>query len=276
MSAEETVVQERPNVVMLDVPIVEEAKTEEVKEEAKDAEGEQQEEAKSGEEEGQERDETGKFKPKKDLQSRIDQITRKSYEHEREAAYWRGIAETRSAKETTQERPAGKPTADQFEDHSEYVEALTDWKVDQKLGERDQRQEAATKATTWQQRADAVKAEIPDFDTVLAGSTAPMSQAMAQTIQESDMGPKVAYHLAQHPEESARIAGMSPLAAARELGKIEATLSTAKAAEPEPKKVTSAPTPPTPIGSGRSTVGDPGKMSMSDYMAWRDAQRKQK
>ena len=154
------------------------------------------------------------------------------------------------------------------------MEALTDWKVEQKLGERDQRQEAATQATTWQQRVDAAKADIPDFDEVLAGSTAPMSQAMAQVIKESDMGPKMAYHLTQHPEESARIAGMSPLAAARELGKIEAALSAPK--EAPAKKVTSAPTPPTPIGSGRSTVGDPSKMSMEDYMSWRDAQRKQK
>ena len=98
MSAEETVVQERPNVVMLDAPIVEPPKAEEAKEEPKEAEGEQQEEVKSGEEEGQERDESGKFKPKKSIQDRFDEVTRQRHEAQRESAYWRGIAESRAAK----------------------------------------------------------------------------------------------------------------------------------------------------------------------------------
>lgn len=271
MSAEETVAEVRPNVTVIEsFETPEPPKAEEVPEEPKA----EQEEVEAPEEE-QERGEDGKFKPKKSIQDRFDDLTRQKHEAAREAAYWRGLAEQRAAKETAPaERPTGKPSADQFEDHSEYVEALADWKVEQKLAEREQRQQEQAKASTWAERAQAVKAELPDFDSVMATSTAPMSAAMAEAIKDSDIGPKVAYHLAQHPEEAARLSSMSPMAAAREIGKIEATLLTPKA-EPQ-KKVTSAPTPPTPIGSGRSTVGDPAKMSMSDYMAWRDAQRKQK
>lgn len=278
MSAENEVVEDRPNVTYIDSPQAEEPKTE-VKEAAvEEVEEPKQEEVESSkDEEGQERDEAGKFKPKNATQARIDELTRQKHEQAREAAYWRGLAESRAAKETAPvERPQGKPSADQFEDHSEYVEALTDWKLDQKLAERDARNQEQAKASTWAERASAAKAEMPDFDQVMASSTAPMTTAMAEAIKESDIGPKVAYHLAQHPEEAMRLAGLSPTSAIREIGKIEASLSMAKASEPAPKKVTSAPTPPTPIGSGRSTVGDPSKMSMPDYMAWRDAQRKQK
>ena len=275
MSAEDVVVEERPNVVMLDA-VAETPKAEEPKEETKaETEQEQQEEAAGDKEDGQDRDESGKFKPKNATQARIDELTRQKHEAAREAAYWRGLAETRAAKETTQEKPAGKPSADQFEDHSEYVEALTDWKLEQKLAERDARTQEQAKATTWQERANAAKAEMPDFDEVMASSSAPMSAAMAEAIKESDIGPKVAYHLAQNPDVAARLANLSPTSAAREIGKLEATLSAAKAPAPAPR-VTTAPRPATPIGSGRSAEGDPSKMSMADYETWRNAQLKQR
>lgn len=265
MSAEETVVEvEKPNVVF-----VEDAKPEPEKVEA--AEEPKAEEAVQQEnDEGQERDESGKFK-KNATQARIDELTKAKHEAAREAAYWRGLAEARAAKETTPEAPQGKPTADQFNDYAEFVEALTEWKATEKvnaaLSQRDAKQQEAVKADSWQQRAAAAKAELPDFDSVLANSTAPMSQAMAEVIKESDLGPKVAYHLAQNPDVAARLSGLSPTQAAREIGRIEASLSAPKPV-PE-KRTTSAPTPPTPIGSGRSTVGDPAKMSQADYLAWR-------
>ncbi len=279
MSAE-TEVAERPNVTVLDTLQPEEPKAPETAE-TKEPPTEEAPEAPEIVEETQEHDEAGRFKPKNATQARFDELTRQRHEAQREATYWRGVAESqRPAKETaTAPAPQGKPTADQFEDHGDYVEALTDWKVEQKLGERDASQKAATVATTWQQRAEAAKADLPDFDTVLAASEAPMSRAMAAAIQESDLGPQVAYHLAQNPALAEKLAGMSELGAAREIGKLEAILSAPKkpeTADPAPKKVTTAPTPPTVIGAGRSTTGDPSKMSMNDYIAWRNAQGKQK
>ena len=168
----------------------------------------------------------------------------------------------------------GKPTADQFQEYGDFVEALADWKADQRINERIEQhrtqQAMEAQATTWQQRADAAKAELPDFEQVVATSTAPMSAAMAAAIKDSDAGPKVAYHLAQNPEIAARLSRLEPLAAAREIGRLEASLSVKQ--EPTPKRITSAPTPPTPIGSGRSTGGDPSKMTQADYKAWRDSQ----
>lgn len=269
MSAEdETTTEERPNVTILEtLDPPNEAKAEVVEEEKKEEVAEEQNK------EAEQRDDSGKFKPKNATQARIDEITRQRHEAQREAAYWRSIAEQAKEKEPSKQQD-GEPAAEDFEDHKEYVRALARYEAKQILAEERAAAQEKAKASTWAERATAAKAEMPDFDEVMASSTAPMSHAMAEAIKESDIGPKVAYHLAQHPEEAARLANMSATSAAREIGRIEAALLAPK--EAPTKKVTTAPTPPNPIGSGRSTVGDPSKMSMEDYMSWRNAQRKQK
>lgn len=218
----------------------------------------------------QDRDEKGRFKPNR-VQERIDELTRKAGEKEREAAYWRGVAEAAKPKDAEPAKADGKPKAEDFTSYDEYVDALTDWKVDQKLQTRDAKAEGAKRAETWTQRAEAAKATIPDLDSVLAQSVAPMSQAMAEVLRDAEHGPELAYHLAKNPAESERIARLSPMAAARELGKLEASLTTPTQAPapPAPKRVTNAPAPPTPIGSGRSTEGSPGNMSMPEYREYR-------
>jgi hypothetical protein len=280
MSAQEetAAVEDRPNVTVLETLDPPQAETPKTETPAAETEGETTAETETAaEDEGQDRDEKGRFKPK--VQERIDELVRKAHEKDREAAYWRGIAESRVAAKEDAAQPQGKPTADQFIEYSDYVEALADWKAEQKIeakfAEREAKQQETAKATTWQERVTAVKAEFPDFDAVMANSTAPMTHAMAEAIKESDMGPRVAIHLAQNPDIATKWAGLSPSAVNREIGRLEATLSAPKAQAEVPKRVTSAPTPPTPIGSGRSTTGDPAKMSQADYLAWRADQLKE-
>jgi len=267
MSAqEETVIEvaERPNVTVLETlehPKPEAVTAPEAKEPAAEVE------TPETTEEGQERNEKGQFKPK--LQERIDEITRQRHEAQREAAYWKGIAEAAQPKAAPADAEEPKPEA--FEDYGAYVKALAKFEakalVKAEFEQQRTQQAQDAQATTWQQRAEAAKAELPDFERVMAASTAPMSAAMAEAIKDSDVGPKVAYHLAQNPEIATRLSRLEPMAAAREIGRLEASLSVKQ--EPTPKRVTSAPTPPTPVGSGRSTTGDPGSMSQADYMEWR-------
>lgn len=277
MSAQETTAvesvetAERPNVTYVETLKPAEDKPEAEKPAEVEEAKESTEEAKTEEaaEEGQERDEKGKFKPK--LQDRFDELTRQKHEASREAAYWRGIAESRATKE--QPQADAEPKAEDFSEYGDYVRALAKHEakalVKAELAQQDAQRQEAAKATTWHQRAEAVKADLPDFDQVMRSSSAPMTQAMAEAIKESEIGPRLAYHLAQNPEVAAKLASMSPLAAAMEIGKIGASLSTAAASPPPQKRITSAPIPPTTVGSGKSTSGDPGKMSQADYMEWR-------
>ena len=102
-----------------------------------------------------------------------------------------------------------------------------------------------------------------------------ISDVVALAIQASDIGPDVAYHLGKNPKEAARIAKMPPLLQAREIGKIEATLS-ANPPQPTPKP-SNAPPPITPISkpaaSQQYDTTDPRSTKTMSTSEWIEAER---
>jgi len=97
---------------------------------------------------------------------------------------------------------------------------------------------------------------------------------MAETIQSSDIGPELAYYLGSNPKDAERIARMTPLGQAKEIGKIEAKL----AAEPPVKRTTSAPTPISPVtarasGSPALDTTDPRSIKSMTASQWIEADR---
>lgn len=123
---------------------------------------------------------------------------------------------------------------------------------------------ATPEAAAFSRRVAAARERITDFDAVALNPDLPVTTAMAATIALSDSGPEVAYHLGRNPGVAARIAGLDPLSAARELGRIEAQLTVA------PKRaVTAAPPPLRSLGAGDTPRRDPDAMSYQEYKAWR-------
>lgn len=243
-------------------------------------EGQEQQETEASEEAGtQERGADGKFKPKAGVQSRIDELTRARHEADREAAYWRGLAQQQSA-QTSAPAANPKPTVEQFDDYGDYVEALTDWKADQavakRMAEDSSRKVGEVRVQTFQERQATFAESTPDYVEVMRNSTAPIASHVIEAVQESDMGPQLLYHFAQNPDVLDRINRMDERQANREMGRLEATLGTSKAsAAPAPatKKVTQAPAPAgTSKAQGRSTTPDLASASMDEYMAQRKAQ----
>ncbi len=110
-------------------------------------------------------------------------------------------------------------------------------------------------------RAGEVRARIPDFDQVAHSASVPYSQAMLQLVQESDLGPEIAYHLGKNPHEADRIARLSPLSAAREIGRLESRF-----ASKAPPKVSSAP-PPVKTIQGTGAI-EPKPLEDLDYDAY--------
>jgi hypothetical protein len=225
-----------------------------------------------------ERDEKGRFKG---VQPRIDELTRKRHEAEREAAYWRGVATQGKAQPSAEPAAPAKPTPDQFDDHNAYVEALTDWKVTDRLSKelsaRDAKQAEMQQATqreaTWAERQAAARTAMPDYDQVVGASDAPIADHVAQALKDSEHGPALAYHLAKHPEVLDRLNGMDTRSADREIGRIEARLTPAAEAQAIPVKTTQAPKPASINGSqGRSTTPNLQTASMDEYMRQRKAQ----
>jgi len=233
----------------------EEAPAEPEVQEAEGSDPEAKEEAKPQEERKQ--------NPK--LERRFSEITkqreeaRKEAQREREAreALERQIEELKQQSQPKQATTVDEePQPSQFADAFEYAKALAEYTADKRI-EAMKQQEAAEKAAlerqkvidSWASRVEEAKAELPDFDDMVASSSVVVSDAIRDTILESDVGPKILYHLAENEELANKIAGMSERMAMREIGKLEARFEkvAAKSEVAEPVARSKAPAPAKPI-----------------------------
>ncbi|MEQ1666497.1 MAG: hypothetical protein ABL927_14110, partial [Bdellovibrionales bacterium] len=223
-------------------------------------------------------------KPKKKggFQRKIDKLNNQKAALEQEREYWRTEALKSKAPESKKESKEvesteGKPDPDKFDSHQEYVEALADWKVEQKLSARDAKQKEIETKSNHQKQIDShterVQSFVKDHDDfqelMESVDDVPMSLAVQEIILTSDNGPELMYELAKNKDEYKRICALSPMAAARELGKFEAKIS--KSEVKEEVKITKAPKPITPVSS-KSISGsskNPDEMSFNEYKVWR-------
>lgn len=239
-----------------------------------------------------EADDAAAQRPKnKGVGKRIDELTREKYDAQRERDYWREQAmrnqrqpEQRQEQAGQTEQATDEPTLEEHGfDVAAYNRAWYDWrkqedaKADQKAKEIQSQQERAKK---YQDSVQAFAEANPDFYDVFHGGL-PVTQTMAEAITDADNPAAIAYYLGQNPEEAARIAGMSPSAVSRAIGRIEAKLesqATPAAAEQarqrEQKTVTKAPPPVTTLSGAPPVVKDLTEMSMADYDAQRRKERK--
>jgi len=158
------------------------------------------------------------------------------------------------------------------------AEANPDAMVLQKAEEIIARREAAKQQSqvleSYQEREEAARDKYTDFEQVAYNPKLSITNVMAETIHSSDIGPELAYYLGSNPKDADRIARLSPLSQAKEIGKIEAKL----AAEPPMKKTTSAPAPITPV-TARSSGGpafdttDPRSTKTMTDSQWIEAER---
>ncbi len=180
-----------------------------------------------------------------------------------------------------------EPTPDQFSDMFEYAKALAEYTADRRLMERDQQEvqrkaaaEQELKFKAWAERIDKAKNELPDFDEMVQSSEVSVSDPVRDAIMESDVGPKILYHLAENPEFATKLNGMSVISALREIGKLEARLEKpASGTERAPTGTTvvgksRAPAPITPIrggATGKETGVDSNGEFHGSFQAWKAA-----
>lgn len=218
---------------------------------------------------------------------KIKKLVSKLTEREREIEYLKSERnEYLKNKKTEPEKPAapevkseGRPKAEDFEKHEDFVEALTDWKLDKKLLDRDAKTKESTLKTEQQKQIDShwtkvneFKKSHDDFDELLEDvNDVQISITVQQSILESDQGAELMYQLAKHKDEYKRICALPAIAAARELGKFEAkflTSSEEPLEEPKEPKTTKAPTPITPvktISSGTAKKLSDPSLTQSEY-----------
>jgi hypothetical protein len=180
----------------------------------------------------------------------------------------------------------GRPRQDQFDSYDEYLDKLTDWKLEARLQQehtaQQQRQQAAQqqeRLTGWQQRVGQFKSEAPDFEDVLESvDHINLTPVLQQAIMSDALGPKLAYELARRPEDFARIASLDPVGALTALGEFKARLEPAKTAAPSNgvKPVSRAPNPIRPVGNGAGATSTVpmDQMPLGDYIRARERQIK--
>jgi len=184
-----------------------------------------------------------------------------------------------------------EPKPEQFTDAFEYAKALAEYSAEQALRNRD-KQEAERKANeerqklvqSWQKKLEVTKAEFPDYEDMVASADVQVSPEIRDAILESEVGPRILYHLAENIEEARQIAEMPMISALRAIGKLEAkfevkdTPKEAKTeAETKPSVARSkAPAPISPIKTN-SAVADVGVSSDGEfhgtYQQWRESRK---
>jgi len=206
------------------------------------------------------------------LERRFSDLTKQREDARKEAQQERQRREELEARLAALEKPTApkaqdvdeEPQPSQFQDAFEYAKALAEYSTEKALAERDRRDAEEKVAVerqkvieTWATKVQAAKVSLPDFDEIVASSDVVVNDDVRDAILESDVGPQVLYHLAENDELAKKIAGMSPKAALREIGKLEERLSVKPTAKQETVVKSRAPAPISPIRGGVAPVDVP-------------------
>lgn len=216
------------------------------------------------------------------LQKRFDKLTREKYEalRERDRERWEKEQLRAQIEAKTPAVAQSPPTLESsgFDEAKyqasvlEYTKAAAKAEAERIVNDHLQKQQVTAKHSEFEKRQQDFIKTKPDYaDKVLNNPDLQISKDMARVIRESEIGPQIAFYLAENEELAASIAALDPLIQARELGRIEARLESQKA--PAKSPVSAAPPPVAKLeGSDNEVDKDPDKMSTDDWLKWRNKQ----
>lgn len=224
--------------------------------------------------------------PKKNgVQKRIDELTRERYEAQRQADHWRQVAEQR-AQQPQRTEASNPPRLEEYQDVDSFLNARDAWvleqaeaRIFQKAQEQSQRnqveQQQQQREVEQQIRVERFKAQemdavtrYPDYAQAVAmPHIAQAVQArpdILENVLDSEHGADIAYYLAKNPAQLQTLTALSPLAAVREIGRIEQMFM----GSPR-KQATNAPDPVRTVGGKAEAGRNPENMSIPEYRKWR-------
>lgn len=175
------------------------------------------------------------------------------------------------------QRPAqpqgGQPAKDQTPE--EKATAYIDGLVEQRLTKRDQERQQRAAQAEFSRRTAEVRARRPDFDELIDSvAHIPVSQAVNEALLISERPGDIMCELASNPAELARISALPPIAAAREIGRLEAQLTSSTPPPVKPKSAIRPPAPPTSVNGSASSTRSLEDLPLSDYKrAYRSGRR---
>jgi hypothetical protein len=209
----------------------------------------------------------------KKKQSRYDRkigaLTYQARQAQREAAELRERLAEVEKRTAPQAKP--KPIRAGYETEDDFIEALTDWKLETKLSERDkaapkqeQTEPKGVSKEDWEKRETAFADKTHDYNDAIDDLDIPRTltgAAVSHAILKHEKGPEVLYHLAKNPDVLDDVLSLLPERASFKINRIAESLG--KSAAPKQQ----LPHPPSGIkatsGGGSKTVA---KMSGRDIL----------
>lgn len=228
----------------------------------------------SSDEEQEKPDEEVTDEPKKKsgFSKRIDKLTAEKRELERR------VAELENSQPEPQlaQEVSTKPKSADFDSHEDYIEALTDWKLDQRELEREALKKRNEITSSWDAKEAPVKKEYADYDDVVNVNSFQASNASREAqvfLGDSDIGPEVIYNLIKNEDLFDEFVEANPVKQIKILTKIELALE-----KPVQKTAiaTSAPNPPKklnasrPVSTGKDLIQHAGEMSDAEWLRLAD------
>jgi hypothetical protein len=204
-------------------------------------------------------------KPRKSANERIAELTYARREAERRAAELEvQLRQVHSAPRPQARDPLNPASYQQGQFDPAYQAALIEQKVAEAtrhaIAQERAQEEQRRSIQRWETQTKEAMDRHEDFsDLVIAGAnegTWACTPDMRDLIVQSDIGADVAYALAKDSDLSFRIAAMSPVQQAREIGKLEARIEAERSRPKPPNTTTRAPEPAPQVrgSSGRFGV----------------------
>lgn len=209
-------------------------------------------------------------------QAELDEIVQKritKLERKMERQRLENESRSKAVSEDPAPQPSEKPVSDNFATYDDYLEALADFKAEQKIiqieeqrkqAEIDNQRKSEEQRQTERRHAllEDGESKYDDFEEVVSASKLQIAEPAYLAILESDISSDLVYHLAKDTAEADRISKLSPYAQAKEIGKLEDKLSAKK-----PIIKSNAPPPINPVNGSKDFTKSLDDMSIAEYEA---------
>lgn len=231
-------------------------------------------------------EDASKAKPS-DQESEKEKYDKRILDLEKEAAYYRGIAESRpvenqSKTEEQKEKPLVPPKIDDFKTYEEYEEAREEYllaKAEKRLKTkaleeqqiRSQQVELQKIESQFMERIEKASETDPGLRDLLNDRTLPVSNLMAMVIKKFEVAPQIIRHLDQNRKDAKKISGIQdPIEVAQAIAEIAAEIKYKEKKVEPPKKVSQAPEPIVPLKAEGQTDVDEDSLPMEEWVRRRN------
>jgi hypothetical protein len=208
-----------------------------------------------------------------------DEIERRALAAEAELERLRGNQPKEAAKEPAKaEVSDGRPKPDSFENYDDYIEALTDWKLEQRETSQKQQRERqlmaehqSTMFKAFQSKIEAAIQADPTIDEHISPDVVALVPAgpvdLTKKLSNDDLigihfiaeekGLDMMRHLSDNPDVLQRLRGLSQGSLLIELGRIDARLGSASTAPEQRPTISRARPPVRPVTAAPPSADDP-------------------